>query len=149
MNTIERLRVIDVKSVQKVPHKGEEIPARVAKITDGDTLSVIILHGGQIPMSINVRVLGIDCPETARHRAQSQLEVEAALSVKAYVERIMPKIVTIRIKDFDKWGGRYLASIVFDGIDLSSHLLEKGFAREYFGKKKELWDDDVLQKMLQ
>ena len=41
---------------------------------------------------------------------------------------------------WDKYGGRVLGDIIIDGQSLRKLLLDNGFAREYYGTKKELWN---------
>jgi len=41
--------------------------------------------------------------------------------------------------DWDKFGGRVLGDVLIDGQSLTKMLIEKGYAREYYGDAKESW----------
>jgi endonuclease YncB( thermonuclease family) len=41
--------------------------------------------------------------------------------------------------DWDKYGGRVLGDVILDGKSLREMLIEKGYAREYYGEAKTSW----------
>ncbi len=49
------------------------------------------------------------------------------------------KTTQITIFDWDKFGGRVLGDVLIDGQSLTKMLIEKGYAREYYGDAKESW----------
>jgi len=140
---------IDPNSVGSVPNKGKKVPARVTKVTDGDTIKVLFLHEEKVPMKISLRIDGIDTPELNNRKQDDlelkQLEKEVATLVTDYVKQILftsdDTLVKIYIKKWDKYGGRLVADLFFGNsymFNLSSHLLEKGFAKPYNGRTKKI-----------
>ena len=49
------------------------------------------------------------------------------------------KNVKLVIKEWDKYGGRVLGDVIIDGVSLRYLLISNGYAREYFGDKKQSW----------
>ena len=41
---------------------------------------------------------------------------------------------------WDKFGGRVLGDLIIDGKSLRQLLLDNGYAREYYGDKKQSWN---------
>ena len=117
------------------------------RVIDGDTQQFILDLGFGISKKITVRLLGCDTPES---RTKNKLEKKAGKLVTAYVKSIYSLYsadgMQILSKDCpDKFGGRSLGDIVFGSdISLTDILLKRGFARPYYGKKKEQWSDEEL-----
>lgn len=124
---------------------------RVKSVYDGDTFDVVFSFRG-IYDAFTIRLYGIDCPEVKPRKADFETEnerlIEKAFGIKVreYVKDLLVgnKII-VKPLGKDKYG-RLLANILFpkydnDGrveimIDLSDHLIEKGFGLEYFGGTK-------------
>lgn len=131
--------------IPSVPHQGEIVSAAVWKVYDGDTISVIILHGGVVPMKLSVRVTGVDTPEI---KSNSSAEKLAAQLVRDDVsEKLLNQIVKCRIDSWDKYGGRVVGEIFFRQLvssknnsyletALSEYLLASKLARPYGGDTK-------------
>lgn len=133
------------KEVSLVPNKGKEVWARVIKVIDGDTVRVVFLYEG-VPVSYSIRLRGIDCPEKSR---ASPLEMKCGKLVGDYLRSVLPEMVKLQVLSHDKYGGRLVGSISFSGVDVSEHLLEKGYAYTYNGKeKKEKWNETTLKRMI-
>jgi endonuclease YncB( thermonuclease family) len=49
------------------------------------------------------------------------------------------KVIKVAIYKWDKFGGRVLGDVIIDGKSLRHALIAKGYAREYYGDKKESW----------
>lgn len=161
------LRKVDPVSIPKVPHHNEIIPALVYKVYDGDTCKVIILHGYVIPMKLSIRIHGIDTPEircSSRQSLHPELEKKAGLLVRDYVKELLEnQIVSLRIQDWDKFGGRVLGTIFLpdsvsnkeekeEGVNttltLTAHLMEKKFGKDYHGEKKEKFTKEELEYII-
>jgi endonuclease YncB( thermonuclease family) len=41
--------------------------------------------------------------------------------------------------DWDKFGGRVLGDVIINGQSLRQQLIQRGFAREYYGEAKTSW----------
>ena len=49
------------------------------------------------------------------------------------------KNTRVVLVDWDKYGGRVLGDILIDDRSLRNLLIEKGYARPYFGEAKQSW----------
>ena len=114
-----------------------EYTATVIDVYDGDTMTVDIDLGFKIHHEVKLRLNGINTPEI---RTKDKREKELGLTVKQYVKGlILNKKVRILTEKPGKYG-RYLADMYLeDGTYLNDLLIEKGYAREYFGEAREPW----------
>ena len=119
--------------------------AKILSVYDGDgVFDVLIDMGLNLKQRKDVRLYGIDAPELRG------MEHKAGIVVRDYVrEMILGNTVTLTTKK-DRTGkyGRLLADIDTDGSDLGSHLINIGFAKPYFGGKKEVWTDKELDDII-
>ena len=114
--------------------------AKVEKVIDGDTVDLIIDLGFDIHHKIRVRLYGVDTPES---RTVNKAEKEAGLKAKEFVKTWADShasVVIETIKDKNEKYGRVLANVYSDELKsscLNTELVSKGFAKAYFGDKKE------------
>ena len=113
----------------------------ITRVIDGDTVE---FKASFLPLPLkpvlSIRVFGVDTPEKsfrAKCPEESALGEEASKFTKQLVKD--SKTQQISIKDWDKYGGRVLGDVILDGKSLSEELIKKGYARAYFGEKKESW----------
>ena len=158
------LMAVDPKSVSKVPFKNQLIDARVCKVYDGDTITVIFELAGQ-PMKVSVRVVGVDCPELKPTKPKDgcedydqlmelyELEAAAGKVCRDHVaELILEKIIKVKFLKNDKYGGRYLGEVFLPSSNneppqsLTTILCSEGYAKPYEGDKKEPWTKEQLIK---
>src|SRR5262245_29193385 len=92
--------------------------AKVTGVVDGDTLHVVDEAG----VSMNIRVEGIDCPESGQPYGGAALRFTRAA--------VFDRQVQIRVLDKDSHG-RLVARVEVDGRDLSVLLLRAGLAWHY------------------
>lgn len=112
------------------------VRAKIIKVYDGDTFWISANHNGKL-LKFKMRLYGCDCPE---------MKTEEGKSVKEYVKNLIDnKIVRVSIlnnkiysgkKVVEKYG-RLLGFVWVGDINLTNHLIEKGFAKPYFGGTKE------------
>ena len=150
------LRELDICSICDVPYKGMKILARIINVIDGDTVKVAI-RLGTFPYKLNIRVCGVDCPESTKRFASCDLEMQAGKKSKEYTSSLLKvdDIVYIRLDKNDKYGGRYVGDIYISGMYpckntdecLSSLLIKNGYAKPYDGKKKSQWQTAELTKI--
>lgn len=114
------------------------ITGSVVSIYDGDTVNVR-LHAwiGQ-QLETAVRIDGIDTPEIhgkcASERGKAQ---EARAELEILLENGKVVLTNIRL---EKYAGRVLATVATqDGTSIADHLIGKGLARAYHGKKRLSW----------
>tara|TARA_R110000868_G_scaffold17344_1_gene76357 strand:+ start:31983 stop:32396 length:414 start_codon:yes stop_codon:yes gene_type:complete len=112
---------------------------KVKKVIDGDTIQV---EAPFLPkeLKLSVRVLGIDTPEKG-WRAGCKKEAALGESATKLTTSLVVKSKDVsfdKIK-WDKFGGRVLAEVTIDGVNLGDNLIKAGLAREYRGEKKTSW----------
>ena len=113
----------------------------ITRVIDGDTVEfqAPFLPSPLKPV-LSIRVLGVDTPEKglrAKCTEESTLGEAASKFTKKMVTDSSKQQVSI-VK-WDKFGGRVLGDIILDGKSLSEELIKQGYARPYFGKKKDSW----------
>ena len=121
------------KEVIKGPISGE-----VLKVIDGDTLAVNIHVWLGQRVETSLRIDGIDTPEI---RGKCDIEKKKAKAAKQEIIKLLDnnKIELYNIR-LGKYAGRILAKAkTTDGIDIASHMIKKGLARPYKGKKRLSW----------
>lgn len=113
---------------------------KIIEAIDGDTLRVEI--PAMMPLKYSIRINGIDTPEKA---GRAKCEQEALLAEKAseFTKNLVKNLKTFEISNIkhDKYGGRLLASVKINNIDVGRALQKEGLARIYHGEKKESWCD--------
>lgn len=131
--------------IQSPPHRKETVMAYVQSVYDGDTCTVIYYINNVSPFKINIRFKGIDTPEV---RTSNLLQKEVAKMIRDYVRSLIEnKTVDLYIEKWSKYGGIIQGVIYTDIGSISDHLLNKGIAKPYIGKKKEPWTDEELNKI--
>jgi len=115
---------------------------KITRIIDGDTVEVMVdFLPKELGNKLYVRVWGVDTPENG-FRAQSEYEAQLGENASMFTKKLIKnaKEIKINLIMWDKYGGRVLGDIIIDGRSLRKLLLDNGFAREYYGTKKELWN---------
>jgi len=108
-----------------------EYNAQYVSNYDGDTIKFIADMGFGISYKITVRVSSIDTPEL---RAKDPVEKVKAYEAKEFVREALLGADKIVIKTFkDKKGkyGRYIAEVLYDGLNLGEELIGKELAVVY------------------
>ena len=145
---INSLLTVNFEELPKCFCQNKDIEARVVDIYDGDTVTVIFFWGDE-PIKIKIRLIGIDTPEIRKFKHSHDLEKIAAMVCRGYLNNlILGKIVKLRVKGWDKYGGRLLGSIEHEGKDISQLMIEEGLARKYEGKTKLIWTESELIKII-
>ena len=113
----------------------------VTRVIDGDTVE---FRADFLPKPLkpvlSLRVLGVDTPEkgsTAKCPEEKALGIKASNFTKELLAR--RKTTQVVIQEWDKYGGRVLGDVIFDGQSLRQLLLDNGYARPYDGGKKSSW----------
>jgi len=101
--------------------------AYIKAVYDGDTVTAVVDLGFLHYQEMKLRLYGIDTPELRGE------EREAGLVVRDIVrEMILDKEVEIHsYKDKQGKFGRYLATILIDGLNLNDWLVANGHATVY------------------
>lgn len=115
---------------------------KVTRVIDGDTVEVQVdCLPSELGNKLHVRIWGVDTPEKG-FRAHSEHENDMGVKASEYTKHLIEnaKELKVTIRSWDKFGGRVLGDIIIDGQSLRQLLLNNGFAREYYGDKKQSWD---------
>ena len=143
------LRELDVSSVPNVILQNKSIRARVIDVYDGDTITVIFMLG-DVPVKYKIRLIGIDTPEIRSGKGKLAIEKDAAIKCQKFLSCIIhEQIVTLKIIDWDKYGGRLLGNVYTNiNNNISNLLINLGYARPYDGGTKQPWTKEELIKIL-
>lgn len=113
-------------------------PARLVRVLDGDTIRVEIRLWFSQALTEDVRLAGIDAPESGK-RAKCPAETEAAERARHYLAGLLAgtqiELWNVRREKY----GRALASVTAGGIDVGEALLREGLARPYGGGRRQGW----------
>lgn len=113
----------------------------ITRVVDGDTVA---FEANFLPdplkKELSIRVYGVDTPEKG-HRAECESEAKRGEEASAFTKDLVKnaKKTQVVLMSWDKYGGRVLGDVLFDGQSLREQLISKGYAREYYGDKKESW----------
>lgn len=116
----------------------------ITRVIDGDTVEIAVdFLPAPLPPKLSIRVIGIDTPEKAP-RAQCEAEAKKAVEATRFTKRAVAEATKteVYILKWDKYGGRVLGSVVFDGVSLSDSLIAAGLARPYKGDAKQSWCEE-------
>ena len=125
---------------QKTP-VGVTYDAKIVRAIDGDT---IVIEAPYLPAplkpELGVRIFGVDTPEKS-FRAKCDSEKQRGEQASVFVKNLITstKKYQVVLYDWDKFGGRGLGDMLFDGVSLRELLIKNGFARAYFGDAKQSW----------
>lgn len=121
--------------------EGVTYDARITRVIDGDTVAFAApFLPAPLKPELSIRVYGVDTPEKgSRARCQSEdlLGRAATNFTKDSIARA--KNLKIVLMGWDKYGGRVLGDVIVDGQSLRMALIDKGYAREYYGEAKTSW----------
>lgn len=113
----------------------------ITRVIDGDTVEFKAeFLPKPLKQVLSIRVLGVDTPEKG-FRAKCPSEAAKGKSASEFTKHLVSeaKVQQVSIKEWDKYGGRVLGDVILDGKSLSEELIKNGYARAYFGEKKESW----------
>lgn len=133
--------IVALLFVFALPAQADVYDVEILRIIDGDT---VVVKAPFLPAPLKpelaVRVFGVDTPEKS-WRGKCDYEKELGEMASAYTKSLIEMTTRhqVDLMKWDKFGGRVLGDIILDGKSLRSALIENGYAREYFGKKKESW----------
>ena len=101
--------------------------AHIKDVYDGDTVTAVVDLGFLHYQEMKLRLYGIDTPELRGPEREQGLVVRDILR-----EKILDKEVEIHsYKDKQGKYGRYLATIILDGLDVNQWLVDNGHANVY------------------
>ncbi len=116
---------------------------RIIRVLDGDTVQFEAAWvPDPLPKRISVRIYGIDTPEKG-YRAKCPNEDTLGQQATDFTRSTVAaaRSVTVRLREWDKYGGRVIGDVMVDGRSMASLLIIAGLAREYYGDAKTSWCD--------
>ncbi|UIR54765.1 thermonuclease family protein [Sphingobacterium sp. SRCM116780] len=113
------------------------IKGKVVRVSDGDTITILDSTNTQI----RVRFYGIDCPEKGQDFANVARQFTSDLCFS--------KMVTVDVKDIDRYGRRVGIVWTSDSVDVNLALLKSGLAWHYkmFDKSDEFAQAEHLAQL--
>ena len=112
---------------------------RVARVTDGDTIKVVVDH-----METVVRLVGIDAPELGRKKNEPGQPFSK--SATQYLSKlVLKKTITIKEYGSDRYG-RILAVVFVDGTNANLEMVKAGLAEVYRGKHARYFNPKIYQE---
>ena len=117
----------------------------LVKVVDGDTVDVVIDLGFNLSKKERVRLAGIDTPESRTRDAEEKV---FGLEAKAYLKTRLENCEKLIVKtEKDGKYGRMLGWFYSyeEETSINIEMVEKGYAWEYDGGKKEKNLQDLLE----
>ena len=120
---------------------GVTYDAVITRVIDGDTVA---FQADFLPeplkKELSIRVFGVDTPEKG-FRAACPSEAQRGEAASAFTKQAVSHATKrqVVLMDWDKYGGRVLGDVLLNGQSLRAMLIQKGFAREYYGEAKTSW----------
>lgn len=114
------------------------IKANVIKVLEGDTLEVRLDVWLSQQVETKLRIIGIDTPEI---KGKCEFERNKSQEARAEMIRLInDSFVSISNIRYGKYAGRVIGDVkTSDGVDVAKHMIEKGLARPYKGRKRTSW----------
>jgi len=118
--------------------------AELISVTDGDTVKLSVAVWPGLVQTANVRLNGIDAPESRRGRKSGVVIPECEIKLGKMAGRFTEDFLTgkaLQLHDvaLGKYAGRVLGAITADNQDLGQALISAGLGVEYSGGKREVW----------
>ncbi|MFD2960152.1 MULTISPECIES: thermonuclease family protein [Olivibacter] len=92
---------------------------KVIRVADGDTITILDSDNTQV----RIRLYGIDCPESHHDFG--------TVAKKFTADHCFQKVVTVEVKDIDRYGRTVGIVLLPDGKNLNKELLKAGLAWHY------------------
>jgi endonuclease YncB( thermonuclease family) len=112
---------------------------RVARVTDGDTIKVVVDH-----METVVRLVGIDAPELSRKKNEPGQPFSKS-ATQYLAKLVLKKTITIKEYGSDRYG-RILAVVFVDGTNANLEMVKAGLAEVYRGKHARYFNPKIYQE---
>jgi endonuclease YncB( thermonuclease family) len=147
--SLYRLRSLDEKKVNRRTYAGVRSFAKIVKIYDGDTFTIVTkLNAAEPYYQYQLRLAGIDAPELKPLLGipDRDLHVQAGQNVRDIIKNILPEgaLIWVEFAKEDKYG-RLLGTVhtvkrtcfwYTPDYNLCNWLVEKRYALPYSGKTK-------------
>ena len=133
-NDRRRLSKLDPTEIPKFSFDGVEKNARIYKVYDGDTCTLLFRWKKQ-NINISCRIFGIDTPEL---RTKNPKEKKAGYKAKEFLEGlILEKVLKVKFGKNGKYGRPLVEIFLPNGQSISDIMIVNKYAKPYFGGKKD------------
>lgn len=123
-------------NTKKFNFNGKTFEAKVVKVYDGDTITVVFMVFGEY-YKYSIRMDGYDSPEL---KSKDSIEKKWAIIARDFLSNmILNKTVILTCRSFDKYG-RILGTVMLDDTNINVIMIKKGYGRIYDGGHKDEWD---------
>jgi len=134
--TKKYLKKLEPKNVKPFSFVGVEKYARIVKVYDGDTCTILFKWKKQ-NIKTSCRIVGIDTPEL---RTKNKKEKELGYKAKEFLENlILEKVLKVKFGKDGKFGRPLVEIFLHNGQSISDIMISNGHAKPYFGGTKEKW----------
>jgi len=132
-NTERKLMKLEPKDIPKFSFNGIEKYARIYKVYDGDTCTLLFQWKKQ-NINTSCRIYGIDTPEL---RTKDPEEKRAGYEAKYFLEElILDKVLLVKFGKDGKYGRPLVQIFLDDGRSISDVMISSNHAKPYFGGTK-------------
>ncbi len=126
----------------KFTFKDQTKLAKCLDVHDGDTARFAMCpFPGVSPRSFSLRMYGYNSAEIHSKNPEEKKSAEAARN--ALAELICGKIVTLKLRDADKYG-RLLGDVYVDSpngqIHVNAWMIDNHYGKKYFGQGEKNWE---------
>jgi endonuclease YncB( thermonuclease family) len=143
---MKKILILLIAMLAVMPAQAKEVKMEVydfeiTRVIDGDTVAFRAdFLPAPLKQELSIRVFGVDTPEKS-WRAECESEAAWGERASQFTKDQLNGATKLQVAIYkwDKFGGRVLGDIIIDGESLRYMLIENGFAREYYGTKKESW----------
>jgi endonuclease YncB( thermonuclease family) len=138
---IALVSLLPTLAVAQKQKEGVTYDAVITRVIDGDTVAFQApFLPDPLKKELSIRVYGVDTPEKG-FRAKCPSEEQRGQAASEFTKNAIKASTKrqIYLIDWDKYGGRVLGDVLLDGQSLRAMLINKGFAREYYGEAKTSW----------
>lgn len=142
------LVICPVGILNATPSAGVLYNYKIIRVIDGDTVAIAATFlPAPLKPELSLRIFGVDTPEKG-FRAECDSEREAANKASGFTKQQLAsaKKIKVLLMEWDKYGGRVLGDVIYDGKSLRAELIRNGHAREYFGDKKKSWCEQTASE---
>ena len=134
--TKKYLKKLEPKNVKPFSFEGVEKYARIVKVYDGDTCTILFKWKKQ-NIKTSCRIVGIDTPEL---RTKNKKEKELGYKAKEFLENlILEKVLKVKFGKDGKFGRPLVEIFLHNGQSISDIMISNGHAIPYFGGTKKKW----------
>ena len=133
-NDRRRLLKLDPTEIARFSFNGVEKNARIYKVYDGDTCTLLFRWKKQ-NINISCRIFGIDTPEL---RTKNLKEKKAGYEAKEFLEGlILEKVLKVKFGKNGKYGRPLVEIFLPNGQSVGDIMIVNKYAKPYFGGKKD------------